>query len=395
MINTSMGQRLEQRPELRQHLAPRMIHSMEILQMPVQALQERIEQELNENPVLERRDAAEEGQEGESQPEEPGPAEEFDPDGVLVHDPDNQADFNRLDALNRDWDDLFNEEHRPSRAGLAEEGDRKHDAMQNMPARPMSLQEYLEDQVGFLEITPEQERLVRFVIGHIDRSGYLGERYLDERDQEHLRLLTCSELARRYDGAVTADEVEEALLLVQKLDPPGVGARDLKECLLLQLQPDTPHRDVVRALILHHLEDIQHNRLPVIQKKTGFDLPVVKEAIDILARFDPEPGSRFDSAQTQYVVPDLLVERTDSGDYEVRLTDEWMPSLRISRSYYQMARDKAADPKTKDYLRRKILSAQWLLEAIDQRRNTLLKVTRAIIDRQRAFLDKGPEYIEP
>src|SRR5262249_55227699 len=156
------------------------------------------------------------------------------------------------------WEDHFNEEHRISKNGLDAEGDKKHDAMQNMASRPQSLQDYLSDQLAFLEASPAQMKLLRFLITHIDENGYLTQ--------------PLEEIAKSYGAETTTAQVEEVLHMVQKLDPPGVGARKLEECLLLQLTPETPHRDVVRALIVNHLEDIQHNRLPIIQKRTGFDL---------------------------------------------------------------------------------------------------------------------------
>jgi RNA polymerase sigma-54 factor len=149
------------------------------------------------------------------------------------------------------------------------------------------------------------------------------------------------------------------------------------------------------VLIQNHLEDIQHNRLPQIQRRTGFDLNTIKEAIEALKHLNPRPGAQFTSDNIPYVVPDILVERTEDGEYTVRLLDDWLPNIYISRKYIEMYREKGADPKTKEYLKRKIQAAQWLQESIEQRRHTLEKVTRAIIQHQRAFLDKGPEYIEP
>jgi RNA polymerase sigma-54 factor len=262
-----------------------------------------------------------------------------------------------------------------------EEGDKKHDAMQNMASRPQSLQDYLTDQLAFLEARPEQTRLLRFLVSNIDENGYLAA--------------PLEELAPNFDQVVSVAELEDALKLVQKLDPPGVGARNLSECLLLQLTPETPHRDVVRLLIQHHLEDIEHNRLPVIQRRTGYDLNAIKEAIEALRRLNPKPGAQFLNANVPYVVPDIVVERGEEGEYTVRLLDDWVPNIYISRRYLELYRDKHADPKAKEYLKRKIQAAQWLLESIEQRRSTLEKVTRAIIQHQRAFLDKGPEYIEP
>jgi RNA polymerase sigma-54 factor len=263
-----------------------------------------------------------------------------------------------------------------------------------MASRPQSLQDYLNEQVAFLDGTPEQQRLRGYVISHIDDRGWLkAPSGADPAPSSPAALL--EELARNYDRPVTAAEVEDAVLMVQKLDPPGVGARDLRECLLLQLTPETPHRDVLRVLIQNHLEDIAHNRLPVIQRRTGFDLEVIKTACEALKTLNQRPGAAFATENVPYVVPDIVVEKTEAGDYEVRLLDDWVPNIYISKRCIEMYRNRGADPKTREYLKRKIQAAHWLLESIEQRRNTLLKVTRAIVQHQRAFLDNGPEFIVP
>src|SRR3984893_7904744 len=385
-LDTSMSQRMEQK----MILAPRMIQSMEILQLPVMALQERIEHELQENPVLELKEdnpeenpvPAEDLEEGAGEPES-DPAEGVSPEKELVIDDkgDNEQDFDRLVAINEDWADHFNEEHRSSSNRVDEEMDKKHDAMVNMASRPQSLQDYLNDQLAFLDVLPAELELLRYMISHIDERGYL--------------TTPLEDIARGLDAAVTLAQLEEALARIQKLDPPGIGARDYMECLLLQVTSETPHREVVRALIVSHLEDIRHNRLPVIQKRTGFDLETIQEAIEVLKHLNPKPGSKFTSENIPYVVPDIAVERTEAGEYEVKLLDDWTPNIYISRRYIDLYRDKSADPKAKEFLKRKIQSAQWLIEAIEQRRSTLGKVTRSIIQHQRAFLDKGPEHIEP
>jgi RNA polymerase sigma-54 factor len=203
------------------------------------------------------------------------------------------------------------------------------------------------------------------------------------------------DIANDYPHPVTAGQIEEALRVIQKLDPPGVGARDMKECLLLQLKPETAHAEVVRALIEHHLEDVAFNRLPIIQRRTGYDIALIKEAIEVLKHLNPKPGAQFSAENIPYVVPDIIVERNEAGEYDVRLVDDWVPNIHIPRHVVELARDKGSDPKTKEYIKRKIQAAQWLMESIEQRRGTLEKVTRAIIKHQRAFLDKGPEHIEP
>jgi len=405
-MNLSLGQTM--RPELK--MSPRMYQAMKILQLPVMDLQERLNQELEENPVLEfdepQRDEWDPGEPEEPQTD-PGAKE------LTVDAESGEDDFDRLDALSRDWEEVFNEEHRPSRHSLEEAGDRKLEAMSNMVSRPESLQDYLNDQLGYLELDDLEKALARHLITYVDDAGFLS--VVDETDPEYLKMLgdrhyvpqrplrrrvpSLEEIAdafnRSHSEQVGVDQVEEALYLVQQLDPPGIAARDLRECLLNQLTPDTPHRDLVRVLILNHLEEIPHNRLPALERATGASIPTIKEAIEVIRRLNPKPGATFVAESIPYVVPDLEVTRDDEGNYEVKLLDDWLPSVSISPRYIELLKDKNTSPEMKEYLREKIQSATWLQESIEQRRNTLKKVTRAIIDHQKMFLERGPEFIQP
>jgi len=374
---------MSMRPEMKLGLAPRMIQSMEILQLPIMDLQAKIQNDLQENPFLELKE-----KHGEENTEEA----EFDPDAPLKHDESGDLEFNRLEELNKDWSDHFNEDHRPSRGMIEEEGDRKLDAMANMANRPQSLQDYLEEQLGFLELTTEQDVLARHIITFLDRTGHLGQR----DDQDRFCPISLLEIADSAHPPATLDQIEDALTtVVQKLDPPGVGARSLSECLLLQLTTEMPLRDVLWVLIRDHLEDVAYNRIPLIQKATKFDVSTIQDAIEVLHRLDPKPGSKFADVGTQYVVPDVLVDRNDAGDYDIRLKEDWTPNIRISKRYLEMYKNKSEDPKAREFLKQKLQAAHWLMSAVEQRRNTLLKVTRAIINHQRAFLDSGPEHIHP
>lgn len=370
-------------------LAPRMIQSMEILQLPIADLQAKIEEALQENPFLELKEKH--GEQDEAAPD-------FDPDAPLKHDETGDLEFNRLEELNRDWDDHFNEEHRVSRAALEEEGDRKLEAMANMPDRPPSLQDYLADQLTEAELDDDERRLARHICSFVDRTGYLGTRVKasEDDDKDMFQSVTLEEIAALYDELVTAEQVEDTLVtIVQKLEPAGVGARDLKECLLLQVGPDVPHAEAIRILIRDHLEDVAYNRIPVIQKATRLDIPTIQEAIAAIHHLDPKPGLKFSESGTQYVMPDVVVERTDDDDYTVRLTDEWVPRIRVSKRTVELCKRQDLAAEVKEKLRQKLQSADWLVKAVEQRRNTLLKVTKAIINHQRAFLDYGPEHIQP
>jgi len=356
--------------------------------LPIMALQERIEHELQENPVLEERGSGDEGEVDPNSPKgneivEPSPesAPEMPEQELVIDAKSGEEDFERMESLNEDWSDYFNEESRPSSNQISEEMDKKHDAMSNMASRPQSLQDYLNDQLAYVDTEVVNVELVCFLISHLDERGYLATPLEDIRQS--------------FGQDVTLRQVEEALKDLQGLEPTGVGARDYKECLLLQVKHDTPHGEVVRTFIQNHLEDIQHSRLPFIQKKTGYEMKVIHEAIEVLKHLNPRPGAQFVTTSVRCVTPDIIVEKNEQEDYNIRLVDDWTANIYISRSWIDKLRDKNSDEKTREFLQRKIQSAKWLIDAIEQRRSTLMKVTKAIFKHQKAFLDKGPEFIEP
>jgi RNA polymerase sigma-54 factor len=371
------------------HLAPRMIQSMEILQLPIMALEEKIQQELQENPVLELTQDSENANPNDDWNDDQNEYE-FEPntskdtsDKTLVIDTKGQAeaDFERLDGMPEEWKESLYDDHRPSRNAIEEFSERKHNAMQNMVSRPQSLEDYLIDQLSFFDISKEERRLVNLVIANLDDGGYLKS--------------SAEEIANSIDPPCTPDQIRQAISIVQRLDPPGICARDLAECLLLQLTSETPNPDAVKSLITNHLENIRHNRIPAIQKTTGLDLNQIKEAIEVIRKLNPKPAAIFNSENIPYVVPDIEIFKSEDGEYLVRLADELLPNVQINQTYVAECKNRATDKKVKEFLRPKIQSAQWLLEAIEQRRSTLKKVTQAIIQRQLSFLELGPEHIEP
>jgi RNA polymerase sigma-54 factor len=367
-------------------LAPRMIQSMEILQLPILALQERIEQEMEENPVLEM---VEESPEAETPVDEAGMEDRESPDApsdeerelVIDETHSNEQEFERLMKMDEEWPDHFEERAHSSRAEIEEAGDRKLDAMANMVARPQTLQDYLHDQLGWFDLRPELRAMADRVIYNLDTNGYLQGRLEDllKPDSD--------------DGDLAL--AQEALALVQRLDPLGVGARDLRECLLLQLRPGIPYYEQLRTLISNHLEDLEHNRLPVIARKTGYSIERIQELLGELRKLSPKPGADFNNITAPSVTPDVFVEPDESGLYRVRLEDGHTPNLFISPYYRKLFQDPDTSEEAREYIKRKVNSAQWLIDSIQQRRATLTKVAQAIVDHQKEFLDKGPEAIEP
>jgi RNA polymerase sigma-54 factor len=374
------------RQEMRMKLAPRMIQSMEILQLPIMALQERINQELDENPTLIQ---PESGIDEPASPEDLAGAKEQTPADETEGpaEPTTSESDAEYDPAEEFVDDVWRDEYeysggpRISRGASDDEADRKHDAMQNMVARPQTLQDYLEQQIGFFDCPRDVRAIAEFIINNLDTDGRLG--------------MSLDDVVRLSGSGATLDKAEAALRFVQRLDPPGVGARDLRECLLLQLTRDMPHYEMLRVLIGNHLDDIIQNRLPVIERKTGYAMDDIKAVIKSMATLKTRPGADFVAENNHYVVPDILVEQDEEGNYKVRLEDEHTPHLYISKLYQRLLRDRSADPATREFIQRKIQSARWLIESIEQRRNTIMRVAQAIIDHQREFLDKGADAIHP
>ncbi|MGC3968734.1 MAG: hypothetical protein QM775_15595 [Pirellulales bacterium] len=276
-MRLSFGQ--EMRQVQKQILAPRMIQSMEILQLPIQALEERIEQELQENPILEMREEDPDLPEEQAEREDSDAKTTEEKELVVDEAKNNADDFERLENLGDDWTPDYDERPRMSSNRMAEEDDRHHDAIANMESKPQTLSDYLIDQLGWYELDEPTRQMAERIIYNLDKNGYLSGRLEDLIDLS----IGSGEIAL----------AQKALGVIQKLDPPGVGARNLKECLLLQISPGLHLYEQMRVLIQNHLEDLEHNRLPAIQKKTGYTLELIHETMHELRKLNPKPGAAF------------------------------------------------------------------------------------------------------
>jgi RNA polymerase sigma-54 factor len=361
------------RLEQQMKLAPHMIQSMEILQLPLLALQERIEQELNNNPVLEADESAEQedtAAETTAEPEtktEPkaGPAEDYKGD-------------DRLDEEVRDYIEHRDDYPRPR----SDEPDLKLAAINNTAALPQSLHDYLEDQWRMVEADEPVKKAGSMIIDYIDDKGYLSVR--------------LEQLHNKDRTDFTLEDLQKAIVLIQQLDPPGVGARDLKECLLIQINQSNEDVSFETTLVTNYLEDMLENRLPDIAKKMGCPMEDINQAILRLSKFDTSPGLQIGRNHNHPITADVIVEYSEeTGDYTVRLVEDGLPRLHISDDYVKMASGDKVGDSAKQFLQNNIRSAQWIIDAIQQRKNTLLKVTRSIVNRQREFFDKGQLYLKP
>jgi RNA polymerase sigma-54 factor len=364
-----------------------MIQSMEILQLPVMALEERIEEEIQNNETLEMEEAGLDGPVPEAVgligDAEPTTVERTVDEKPLVVDQDhaNQADFERTYDWANEYPDSDDDRSRPSAAQIEQAGDRYLDVMANMAERPETLCDHLHAQISNYELSDVERAAADKVIYNLDANGYLPMPLEDLVDAEG----PPEQITHLY----------KALAAVQNMDPPGVGARDLKECLLLQIRHDTPNARNLRRLVSSHLEDLAGNRLPVIERKTGLSIEQIEQLREQLHSLKPKPGAIFSSPIVVPVKPDVYVDHQPDGTWKVRLEEIDLPNLRISPLYRDMLMSPDTDAGTREYIKRKINSAQWLIDAIEQRRSTLLKTAQAIVDHQTRFFAEGPDAIEP
>jgi len=384
-------------------LAPRMIQSMEILQMNLQELQERIEQELESNIALEAWEPTGNREEIDRQREESERAAREGERELRVDETSGTEDFERLATYERENPEIAENEYSasvrdahtewqpPARARSDGERDAKMDAMANTAARGESLEEQLLEQWNLADVEESLREPGRLIIQWIDKDGYL---------RTDLARIAAESPTR--GGPVDVPTLERALHAVQEsMDPPGIGARDAKECLLLQvdaLTQDDPTIDwtIARRLIADHLDDLIHNRIPKVVERSGLTVDQIREAMDQMKRLALHPGRRLAPETPQTIVPDAVVEYDEEkDDYICYLSDHRLPNLRLNREYALMSRDKEIAKNDRDFIRTNLSNAQWLIDAVGQRRQTLLRVLKAVVAAQRDVFDLGWEALKP
>jgi RNA polymerase sigma-54 factor len=382
-------------------MSPRLIQAMEILQLPALALLERIDAELVSNPVLEVQETA------SDEPAEP--AESYADDRgerqMVVDERGNNAeDFSRLDEMTNEYGSEWIDESPPAPSASSYDGepDRKLEAMANTAAPDETLNEYLHEQWRFVEAEPPVKAAGSLLIDYIDADGYLrtpiSQVMLETMAEADDLDEPAGDGAAQPQARLDEQAFRQAMTLLQTLDPAGVGAADLGQCLLLQLDREnasSPDVETARRLARDFLRDIEMNRLPQIARKLHLSIDQVKAGIDVLSHLNPKPGLLIGQSTAPAVTPDVIVEIDDDGHIVVQMADEYIPGLTINEQYQRQARSKNADAATKQFLRRNIRSAEWLIEAIQQRRNTIRRVSEEVFKVQREFLDQGPEALKP
>jgi RNA polymerase sigma-54 factor len=363
----AQGMQQTQNLALQQVLSPQLQQSLLILQTPLLELRNLVQQEMETNPVL------------EELPDQLGADERSDAEPSADDNFNNE--FEKLASLDEEWRDYMAQS-----ASYSSDGSRKSREAQekrqflfdSIPVQE-TLQQNLIGQLNQSVLSAGDRKAAELIIGNIDDCGFLQS--------------TPEEMA--LNSGIPREDFEKMLVLIQGFYPGGVGARDLRECLLIQLQRQGKESTLEYRIVSEHMEDLGRRRFPEIARRMGISVEEVQKAANNIARLNPRPGQVFAAAPQNYVLPDVIVEKVD-GEYQITLNNEQIPHLRISNLYKDIiASGNSQSSEVKDYIRDKIRSGKFLIRSIHQRQQTIFNIAEQIVSRQRYFLEHGPSHLKP
>jgi RNA polymerase sigma-54 factor len=354
---------IRQVPGLQQLLAPQLIQSLKMLQMPILQLEQTLRMELTSNPLLEEVDELDEVQEQTLEAPEP----------EIVQSKEEE------DAVKEkvDWDSYLYDEEEGYRVREIKEPEEER--FEGVSRQVESLYQHLLEQLNFLRLSDEDRLIGEYILGNINTDGYLA--------------INVPEMAAELK--IDAEKIEKILAIIQKFDPTGVGSRDLRESLMIQLREKGQENTLAYRIVDEHIKDLEKKSILQIAKFMGVPFEKAQKALEVIKGLSPTPAhGRFDNGAMP-VVPDLVVERY-GDEYAVFHNDRNVPRLRINTGYKDLIkRGNSTAKDTKDYVRQKLEQARWLLNAINQRRSTMIRVMEAIIEEQQEFFEKGPAFLKP
>jgi RNA polymerase sigma-54 factor len=384
-MKTGMNQSLRLGQELK--INPRLYQAMDMLYMPLLDLQQHLKQELLINPFLEL--SADEDE--EEQAEDDTTDADAEAPAATVDEPAEPEAQEQTD-----WEEILLNGFEAE--GGVREMREDREQFESVTVATEGLDDHLRQQIQLLDLTPRQLLLADEFIGNINEDGYLTATPEEILAGINDVVAKAAEAEGRDEDPLpfyTAAEAEEMLAIIQRLDPPGTGARDLRECLLLQLRDARQEGSLASRLVRDFFDELIAHRWGDVAKKVGVSPAEIQKAADEVAKLNPKPGLAKSDKEDHYVVPDLVVEKID-GQYMVFTNDGNLPRLKLSRVYQEMARDKKQfQGENKEFISNKLNAAQWLIQAIEQRRQTMLKVMNFIVDRQRDFFEKGVQHLVP
>lgn len=352
---------------LQQVLSPQLQQSLLVLQTPLLELRNLVQQEMETNPVL------------EELPDDPG--SDAQSEGEPTVDDNFKDEFEKLASLDEEWRDYMAQSSNSGADGFqrSREAKDKRQFFFDSIAVQETLQQNLLGQLDQSVLNASDRKAAELIIGNIDDNGFLQS--------------TPEEMA--LNSGIPKEDFERMLALIQGFYPPGVGARDLRECLLIQLKREGKEDSLGYKIVSEHMEDLGRRRFPDIARRMGIGVEDVQDAADKIGRLNPRPGQVFAAAPQNYVLPDVTVEKVD-GEYQISLNDEQIPHLRISNLYKDIiASGNTQSSEVKDYIRDKIRSGKFLIRSIHQRQQTISNIAEQIVERQRDFLEHGPSHLKP
>ena len=352
---------------LQQVLSPQLQQSLLVLQTPLLELRNLVQQEMETNPVL------------EELPDEPGP--DAQDEGESSVDDNFKNEFEKLASLDEEWRDYMAQSASSGADGFrssAEAKDKREFFFDSIAVQE-TLHQNLLGQLNQTALNAGDRKAAELIVGNIDDNGFLQS--------------TPEEMA--LNSGIAEEDFLKTLALIQGFHPPGVGARDLRECLLIQLKREGKENSLEYKIVSEHMEDLGRRRFPEIARRMGITVEEVQKAADNIGRLNPRPGQVFAAAPQNYVLPDVTVEKVD-GEYQITLNDEQIPHLRISNLYKDIiASGNTQSGEVKDYIRDKIRSGKFLIRSIHQRQQTISNIAKQIVSRQHEFLEHGRSHLKP
>jgi RNA polymerase sigma-54 factor len=358
----SQGMQQSQNLSLQQVLAPQLQQSLLILQAPLLELRNLVQQEMETNPVL------------EELPDPPKSEEENEPEAAA--DENFKEEFDKLAKLDEEWRDYMAQSG--SYTARSQEADDKRQFFFDSIPTQETLQQHLMAQLNQTALSAHDRKTAELIIGNIDDNGFL------QTKPEEMALNT----------GIPKEDFEHMLTLIQSFYPPGVGARDLRECLLIQLKREGRQNSLEHRIVADHMQDLGKRRFPEIARRMGITVEQVQKCANNIAQLDPRPGAIFAAAPQNYVLPDVTVEKIN-GEYQVILNGEQIPHLRISNTYKDIMSRDGNGSEVKDYIREKIRSGKFLIKSIHQRQQTISNIAHQIVKRQREFFERGTSQLKP
>ena len=389
-----MKLRLDLRLSQKLIMTPQLQQAIKLLQLSRLELQQSLQQHLMENPLLDEVVAeAEENEEvvtaDRDQADQPATSGEA---GEDIHDKPTESGDNAEEFSASSWEDYFDTDLRRGETDYSSSSREEFPSYEQTVAKSTSLEDHLVWQLSLSGLSDREKEVGRLIIGNLDDDGYLR--------------ITLEELVA--GTSYTVDEAESVLKDVQGFDPNGVAARDLPECLLLQLKflgrsqigslgsrPGTLKGSVLEAIVLHHLKDLEKKQYARIAKALNISVDDVFQATRIIEGLEPKPGRPFSNTQNYAIVPDVFVVKNE-GEWEVLLNDDGLPRMRISPYYKQlMSSGQSGTAETKAYMDDKLRAAQWVIRSIEQRNKTIVKVVSSIVKFQEGFFERGIQHLKP